>query len=126
MLMQINMESDTPIYQQIRNQVILGIASGTLMPGEQLPSVRQMADEIGINMMTVSKAYTLLKDEGYIATDRRYGTKVSETFSDTVNFQTDFLTALTLLLAESKIHGISAEAISSMVSAIYHDFEQEG
>ena len=73
MVISINDASEIPIYQQIRNQIVLGISDGRLAPGEQLPTVRALAEEIGINSMTVSKAYTLLKQEGYIYTDRRSG-----------------------------------------------------
>ena len=65
MVISINDASEIPIYQQIRNQIVLGISDGRLAPGEQLPTVRALAEEIGINSMTVSKAYTLLKQEGY-------------------------------------------------------------
>ena len=58
--------SEIPIYKQIRNQIVLGISDGRLQPGEQLPTVRALAEEIGINSMTVNKAYALLKQEGYI------------------------------------------------------------
>jgi DNA-binding transcriptional regulator YhcF (GntR family) len=76
MLLKLDFESDIPIYQQIRNQVVVGIASGRLVPGEKLPTIRALADEAGINMMTASKAYQLLKQEGYIRTDRRSGAVV--------------------------------------------------
>ena len=76
MVISINDASEIPIYQQIRNQIVLGISDGRLAPGEQLPTVRALAEEIGINSMTVSKAYTLLKQEGYIYTDRRSGARV--------------------------------------------------
>ena len=79
MLLQLDFSSDLPIYLQIRNQIVLGIAGGKLAPGERLPTIRALADEAGVNMMTVSKAYQLLKQEGYISTDRRSGAVVSET-----------------------------------------------
>ncbi len=53
--------SEIPIYKQIRNQIVLGISDGRLQPGEQLPTVRALAEEIGINSMTVNKAYALFK-----------------------------------------------------------------
>ena len=80
MVISINDASEIPIYQQIRNQIVLGISNGRLAPGEQLPTVRALAEEIGINSMTVSKAYTLLKQEGYIYTDRRSGARVRQEF----------------------------------------------
>lgn len=60
MLLQLDFSSDLPIYLQIRNQIVLGIASGALVPGERLPTIRTLADEAGVNMMTVSKAYQCL------------------------------------------------------------------
>ena len=76
-LLKLDMASKVPIYMQIRNQIVLGIASGELAPGEKLPTIRALAEQSGVNMMTVNKAYGLLKQEGYITTDRRGGTVVS-------------------------------------------------
>ena len=77
MLLQLDFAADTPIYRQIHDQFVLGIADGHLLPGEKLPPIRALANETGVNMMTVNKAYQLLKQEGYITTDRRGGTVVS-------------------------------------------------
>ena len=76
MLLKLDFSSDVPIYQQIRDQVVVAIASGQLVPGDKLPTIRTLAEEAGINMMTASKAYQLLKTEGYIATGRRDGATV--------------------------------------------------
>ncbi|MBM7689272.1 GntR family transcriptional regulator [Enterococcus ureilyticus] len=124
MLLEINAQSQIPIYQQICDQLILGIATNKLQPGELLPSVRQMADEIGVNMMTVSKAYTLLKNDGYILTDRRNGTKVAEKQVNEPSFQKRFSKRLELLLAEAQIHQLSENAIQDEVKQIYQKFEQ--
>ena len=79
MLIEIDFSSDEAIYQQLCNQIILGIATSRLSDGEVLPSVRQMADEIGINMHTVNKAYTILRQEGFVKVDRRRGAFISVT-----------------------------------------------
>ncbi|HCE11329.1 MAG TPA: GntR family transcriptional regulator, partial [Enterococcus sp.] len=71
MIFSIATQSNQPIYQQLREQIILGIAKGDLRSGELLPSVRQLANEIGINTMTISKAYNSLKEDGLLITDRR-------------------------------------------------------
>ncbi len=76
MIIKINTKSETPIYLQLRNEVVKGIGKGEFETGESLPTVRQMAMELGVNTMTVSKAYQLLKAEGFIETDRRKGTVV--------------------------------------------------
>jgi GntR family transcriptional regulator len=61
---QIDFNSDEAIYIQLRNQIILGIATSRIQEGDTLPSVRQLADNIGINMHTVNKAYSVLRQEG--------------------------------------------------------------
>ena len=78
MLLHLDFNSEIPIYVQIRNQIVLGIAEGKLLAGEKLPTIRALSEECGINMMTVSKAYQLLKQEGYIHTDRRSGATVCQ------------------------------------------------
>ncbi|MBO0422347.1 GntR family transcriptional regulator [Enterococcus plantarum] len=124
MLLEIDTQSQTPIYQQICNQLILGIATHKLQPGELLPSVRQMADEIGVNMMTVSKAYSLLKHDGYILTDRRNGTKVAEKQVLDSSFQERFIKDLELLLAVASIHKLSESTVQEEVKRMYQKFEQ--
>ena len=73
MILTIDFNSDEALYMQLRNQIIYGIANDEIKEGDSLPSVRQMADDIGINMHTVNKAYSVLKNEGFLKPDRRYG-----------------------------------------------------
>ena len=77
MIIKIDFNSDEAIYMQITNQIIMGIAKRQICDGDQLPSIRNMADEIGINMHTVNKAYTVLRQAGYVKLDRRRGAVVS-------------------------------------------------
>ena len=77
MILNLDFNSDVPIYAQIKEQIIKSIATGDLKLNESLPSVRNMAEEIGVNLHTVNKAYNLLKDEGYINIDRRKGAVVN-------------------------------------------------
>ena len=77
MIIEIDFNSDEAIYIQLRNQIIMGIATSEIQEGESLPSVRQLAETVGINMHTVNKAYTVLKQEGYIQLDRRKGAVIS-------------------------------------------------
>lgn len=77
MLVTIDFNSEEAIYIQVRNQIILGIATSTIREGDNLPSVRELADNIGINMHTVNKAYTILKQEGYVKLDRRKGAVIA-------------------------------------------------
>ena len=105
MIIKINMKSETPIYLQLRNEIVKGIGKGEFEIGESLPTVRQMAAELGVNTMTVSKAYQLLKSEGFIVTDRRKGTIVCNPQSDENKlggeFQEKLADELELLSAEA-------------------------
>ena len=77
MIIKLNTTSEIPIYVQLRNQIVLGIGRGELKIGDGLPTIRQLAEDIGVNSMTVNKAYSILKNEGYIEIDRRHGAKIS-------------------------------------------------
>jgi len=107
MIIKINDMSDVPIYQQIRNQIITGISEGLLEPGEQLPTVRGLATEIGINSMTVSKAYQLLKQEGYVYSDRRNGVCVRKDFEQKKQLSKNSSDELKCIIAEAKVGGMS-------------------
>src|SRR5690625_6547452 len=78
MLIQLDFESEVPIYEQLKNEIIIGIAKKQLLPGERLPSVRTLASDIGINLHTVNKAYQQLKQEGYLLIHRQRGVVRSE------------------------------------------------
>ena len=78
MLIEIDFNSNEAIYVQLQNQIIMGIATDAIREGDTLPSVRQLADTVGINMHTVNKAYSILRQEGFIQLDRRRGAVVRE------------------------------------------------
>lgn len=119
MVISINEFSDTPIYIQIRDQIILGISEGKLSPGEQLPTVRTLALDIGINSMTVSKAYQLLKQEGYIVTDRRSGARISPDFKQRKELTPENEASLRRIISEVKISGMSEEELLNEVRLMY-------
>jgi GntR family transcriptional regulator len=119
LLLKIREDLDIPIYMQIRNQIIHGIADGQLMPGDQLPTVRALALEIGINAMTVNKAYQQLKLEGYIRTDRRNGARVCELEGENNKLNRDQLRMLSQLIAEVKVMGISKEVFIQTCEQLY-------
>lgn len=78
MLIRIDQSSEEPLYLQIRTQIIEAIATGSLIPGDQLPSVRLLAQDLGINLHTVNKAYAVLRDEGYLIMKGRKGASVAD------------------------------------------------
>ena len=116
MVISINEASEVPIYQQIRNQIVLGISDGRLKPGEQLPTVRALAGEIGINSMTVNKAYALLKQEGYIYTDRR---NVRKEFSEAKELSEKSQELLQQIISEAKICGMTQEEFLKICENMY-------
>ena len=120
MLLSLDFSSQTPIYQQIRNQIVLAVADGRLQPGQRIPSMRALADETGINMMTVSKAYQLLKQEGYIITDRRKGATVAQK-TGTPQIKEDTINALRLHLSELRLAGMTKEQISDLMEGLYKE-----
>ena len=108
MLLRLDFTGGVPIYQQIRNQIVVAIASGELKPGEKLPTVRALAEEAGINMMTASKAYQLLKAEGYITTGRRDGAMVRV---PSAGADPETVEGLRLRLCELRLAGMKREEI---------------
>ncbi len=116
MLLRLELSGDTPVYQQIRNQVVAAIASGELRPGERLPTIRALAEECGINMMTVSKAYQLLKAEGYITTGRRDGAVVRLP-AGAPDPRT--LEGLRLRLCELRLGGMGREEVLELCGRLY-------
>ncbi len=125
MILEVDLASETPIYQQIRDQIVLGIAKNEIELNENLPSVRQLADDLDVNMMTVSKAYTLLKNQGYVETDRRQGTKIVKQVSHSPDRLPKLHRELELLLAEAKISQVKISEITELVKDIYLHFESE-
>ena len=120
MILRFDFSSDVPIYLQLRNQIVIGIAEGKLQSGEKLPTVRALAEESGINVMTVSKAYNLLKQEGYITTDRRKGAVVTaKTASAAVKSET--MDTLRLCISELRLSGISKAEITALLDSIYEE-----
>lgn len=121
MIIRIDDYSDVPIYQQIRNEIVNGISSGKLKPGEQLPTVRALALEIGINSMTVSKAYQLLKQEGYILTDRKKGAVVREMIKQDGKINIANKSELKRIISESKLAGVSEKDFIEEVKLLYKE-----
>ena len=111
MLLKLDFDSEVPIYQQIRNQIVVGIAAGRLLPGERLPATRSLAEDLGVNTMTVSKVYQQLRQEGYVTTDRRTGVMVRQREEGKPTVPEETLKGLRLRLCELRLAGLSREEI---------------
>lgn len=118
MVIKVDFNSDEAIYMQITNQIIIGIALEQFHDGDQLPSIRTMADEIGINMHTVNKAYTVLKQAGYVKLDRRKGAVVSIDINKYEALQ-ELRRELSVSLAKAHCMNVTREEMHELIDEIY-------
>ncbi len=123
MYLEIDFNSDEAIYIQLRNQIIYGIATSQLQEGENLPSVRDLAEHIGINMHTVNKAYAILKQEGYLKLDRRRGAVVAIDINKLKAIE-EMRDDLRVALAKAFCKNISCEEAHEIVNDIFNEFER--
>lgn len=121
MIVEIDFNSDEAIYIQLRNQIIIGIATERLREGETLPSVRQLADDIGINMHTVNKAYSVLKQEGFVKLDRRRGAVISLD-ADKIRAIREMERDLSVILARGACKNVGREEVHRLVDSIFDAF----
>ncbi|MCH1982606.1 GntR family transcriptional regulator [Ruminococcus sp. OA3] len=121
-MIHIDFSSEEAIYMQLRNQIILGIATSRIHEGETLPSVRQLADGIGINMHTVNKAYTVLKQEGFVSIDRRKGAVVSID-TDKIIALEELKDELIVALAKGWCKNISKEEVHALIDEIFEEYK---
>ena len=124
MVIKIDFQSDEALYIQLRNQIILGIATSTLHEGDVLPSVRQLAEDIGINMHTVNKAYSVLRQEGFVTIDRRRGAIVSLDV-DKLQALDEMQKNLRVLLAKGRCKNITRQEIHDMVDEIFDGYDDK-
>ena len=123
MLIEIDFNSDEALYVQLQNQIIMGIAMDIIREGDALPSVRQMADTVGINMHTVDKAYTILKQEGFIQLDRRKGAVIAIDV-DKARALLEMKEQLRILLAKGSCKDISREEVHALVDEIFDEYRK--
>ncbi len=120
---QIDFQSGEAIYLQLRNQIIIAIAKEELQEGEALPSVRQLAECLGVNMHTVNKAYSLLKQDGYLQLDRRKGAVVSVSVPCDKQLEVQAIyESMEMIVAEAICKNISKEDIYQIVDSMYDIF----
>ena len=122
MRIEIDFNSDEAIYVQLQNQIIMGIAMNMIREGDSLPSVRQLANTVGINMHTVNKAYSILKQEGFIRLDRRKGAVIAIDM-DKARELLDMREQLRVLLARGRCKNISKEEVYALIEEIYDEYE---
>jgi len=121
MLIEVDFNSEEALYIQLRNQIIIGIATCQLREGDVLPSVRQLAESIGINMHTVNKAYTVLKQEGFVKVDRRRGAVIAID-ADRLQDVEEVRQELRMTLAKASCKNISRQEVHALIDEIFEEY----
>ena len=121
MVIEIDFNSDEAIYVQLMNQIIMGIATSRLQEGDPLPSVRQLADTIGINMHTVNKAYSLLRQEGFVTIDRRRGAIIAIDVGKMKALE-EMKQNLMVALARGYCKNISRAEVHDLIDEIFDEY----
>jgi GntR family transcriptional regulator len=119
--------SGVPIYRQIFDQVRAQIATGRLTDGDFLPSVRQVAGELAVNPMTVSKAYSLLERDGVVELVRGHGMRViGRNIRQKQTADRDEVVRLVRrLVKRGRAAGLSAEEICALVTTAFEERHRE-
>ncbi len=124
MLIEIDFQSDEAIYMQLRNQIIMGIATADIREGDVLPSVRQLAGDIGINMHTVNKAYSVLRQEGFVTIDRRRGAVVALD-ANKIQAVAELRKQLRVVLAKGICKSVSRAEVHEIIDEIYDEYGKQ-
>lgn len=120
MFLEIDFASDQPIYEQIRRGIIKSLSQNDLKYGEALPSVRQLASDIGVNLHTVNKAYKMLEEDGIIVMDRRFGSKIVDETKDISELQKRKVKEeLDFIIALAKVKNIEKSDLDRLIENIW-------
>jgi GntR family transcriptional regulator len=121
----LDLDSEVPIYLQIRDQVVEAIADGELVEGSALPSTRQLAADLRINFHTVNKAYDLLRQQAIIRINRKSGAVVrrdARSGPPEPGFVDDWEQRLRTLLAEAVAHGVQPAGVRDRCDGVLASF----
>ena len=128
MYISLDTNSGTPLYLQLKEQMRLSIATGTLRPGEQLPTVRDLAAQLRINPNTVARVYRELCAEGLLSSRQGSGTFVDEgalALADGASLEL-VRSRLRSAIALGRSVGLSWEALGKLVGEMLREAEEAG
>ncbi|WP_040206015.1 GntR family transcriptional regulator [Neobacillus jeddahensis] len=127
MYIALDLESEEPIYTQLKNQIIAGIAKKELRSGDPLPSVRSLASDLGINLHTVNKAYQQLKQEGFILIHRQKGVVVNPDGVPSVDeaYWSEITKRIHPIIAESVCRNVTEQDFLQLCRQIYAEFQSK-
>lgn len=123
MYITIDFNSDEAIYVQLCNQIIMQIATNEIKEGDNLPSVRELADTIGINMHTVNKAYSILRQEGYLTLDRRKGAVINLN-PNKLKAMNELTKTMKVLMAQAVCKDVTRDEVHEIIDIIFDEWEK--
>jgi DNA-binding transcriptional regulator YhcF (GntR family) len=121
MILNVDLASEVPIYQQLRDRIVEAIAEGVLTEGSSLPATRALAADFGINFHTVNKAYDLLRQQGLIRLNRKTGAVVTPTVADSP-FRAEWTARARTVLAEAVAKGLPADEVLKTCRSVLDSF----
>ncbi|MBE5965329.1 MAG: GntR family transcriptional regulator [Lachnospiraceae bacterium] len=121
MYIRIDFNSNEAIYMQLRNQIIMRIALEEIKEGDSLPSVRQLAEDIGVNMHTVNKAYSVLREDGFLKLDRRRGAIIAFDI-DKVNAMAELIDEIKIMVIKAMCKNITRDEIHTLVDRVIDEY----
>jgi GntR family transcriptional regulator len=126
-ILRVNLDSNTPVYQQVASGIRVELVSGRLSPGHQLPTVRELAFGLGIHHNTVAEAYRLLAGEGWLDLRRGRGATVVERTHPAPNeeIEAEFDRTMHELVAEAISQGAPTRGVASLLGRLARELEEE-
>jgi DNA-binding transcriptional regulator YhcF (GntR family) len=127
-VLKIDLASPVPAYRQIANAMRAYLVADKFRPGDQLPTVRELALDLGVHHNTVAEAYRILMDEGWLDLKRRRGVTVLEREAPRASAQAAalFRRRLEELLAEARTHGVSDDDVIAELRRLAATLSREG
>jgi GntR family transcriptional regulator len=126
MFISINENDNRPIYVQIINQIKAQVRSGALQPGDELPSVREAADSLRINMHTVRSAYLKLRDQGIIKLHLGRRAIIAQQLSQRhANLETEIKARLNELITDALLTGIPLDDLRKLINQQLDQLKKE-
>jgi GntR family transcriptional regulator len=125
-VIELDFRAHIPIYVQIIDQIQERVDRGALKPGDQLPTVRQLADELEVNFNTVARAYRLLDEAGVISTQHGRGTFVLEPGEEPRSPRRTLEELVRSLAGQARRMGYAPEEVAETVGFILEEWDQTG
>ncbi len=122
MILNVDLASEVPLYQQLRDQIVEAIADGVLADGSPLPATRTLAADFGINFHTVNKAYDLLRQQGLIRLNRGTGAVVATAPVAESPYREEWTAKARTLLAEAVAKGLPADEVLHICRSLLDSF----